>query len=95
MSKILFLSALVSLVGIALIGFFILINGLPLIQQVGIVDFVFNSDWSPLQESFGILTMIVGSITVTLGAIIIAVPLALGGATFLSEFAPPRIRYFF
>jgi phosphate transport system permease protein len=71
-----------------LILVFILLEGLPFIFKVGVRDFLFSSDWRPLQGKFGIYPMILGSLWVTLGAMIIGVPLGLAGAIFLSEFVP-------
>lgn len=71
-----------------LILVFILMEGLPFIFKVGVRDFLFSSDWRPLQGKFGIYPMILGSLWVTLGAMIIGVPLGLAGAIFLSEFVP-------
>ncbi|TAL35480.1 MAG: phosphate ABC transporter permease subunit PstC [Spirochaetes bacterium] len=71
-----------------LIVLFILKEGLPFIFKIGPGNFLFSSDWSPLNGKFGIFAMIVGSLWVTAGALIIGVPLGLAGAIFLSEFLP-------
>ncbi len=86
--KVLFLCAVSSVLAVFIISFFVFYSGLPLIFRTGLGGFIFNSQWAPMQGSFGILPMIAGSIMVTLGALIIAVPLGLGGSIFLAEFAP-------
>jgi len=86
--KVLFLCAFSSVLAVFIITFFVFYSGLPLIFRIGLGDFIFNSQWAPLQGVFGILSMIAGSLLVTLGALVIAVPLGLGGAIFLAEFAP-------
>ena len=86
--KTLFLCAVSSVLAVFIITFFVFYSGLPLIFKTGLGNFIFNSQWAPLRGSFGIFPMIAGSIVVTLGALIIAVPLGLGGAIFLAEFAP-------
>lgn len=48
--------------------------------------------WFPRRNQFDILTLIVGSLIVTGIAILIATPLGLGAAVFLSEYANPRLR---
>jgi phosphate transport system permease protein len=48
--------------------------------------------WRPQQDQLGILSMIAGSILVTLGSVILGVPLAMGGAIFLAEVAPRAVR---
>jgi phosphate transport system permease protein len=88
----LFLMALSALSGLALITIFIVAEGVPLISKVGIFNFVFGTTWAPTQGSFGIFPMIIGSLSVTLGAIILGVPIALCCAIFLAEFAPGIMR---
>jgi phosphate transport system permease protein len=82
--------ALTSTAVLALIALFILIEGLPIISKVGVFDFLFGQRWAPTAGSFGIWPMIVGSISVTIGAIVIGVPLGLACTVFLVEFAPPQ-----
>ncbi len=55
-------------------------------------DFLFTSTWDPVHEIFGALPFIFGTIVSSLLALIIAVPISLGIAIFLSELAPLRIR---
>jgi phosphate transport system permease protein len=51
--------------------------------------------WAPSQGAFGIFPMIIGSVSVTLGATIIGVPIAICCSIFLAEFAPVRLRNIF
>ena len=62
--------------------------------EVGIVDYLFGTKWSPLFEpgSFGVAPLISGTFLITGVALVVAVPLGLGGAIYLSEFARPRVR---
>jgi phosphate transport system permease protein len=54
---------------------------------------VFDSDsWNPRQNAFGITTLLSGSLIVTGIAMLVAVPLGLGAAVYLSEYARPRVR---
>ncbi len=85
----LFIIALSSLCALALIALFIVVEGLPVIFKVGIINFVFGMKWAPSQGFFGIFPMIIGSLVVTLGALLLGVPVALCCSIFLSEFAPP------
>lgn len=90
--KILFLiAACTSILAVALICIFLFANGLPAIDEVGPLKFLFGTDWSPLSNRFGILPMIVGSIYVTAGAIIIGVPIGILCAVFLAEFCPKKL----
>ena len=86
----LFGSALVSVASLGIITFFIFEAGLPLIWRVGLGNFLGNSIWSPSGDpaSFGIAAMILGSVWVTLGAILVGVPLGLAVAIFSAEIAP-------
>lgn len=83
------LMALSSLSALALITAFIILEGLPAISKVGVFDFVFGMEWAPSKGAFGIFPMIVGSLVVTLGAMVLGVPLSLCCRIFLTEFAPP------
>ncbi|WP_418790109.1 phosphate ABC transporter permease subunit PstC [Phosphitispora sp. TUW77] len=89
--KILLISAFVSVITIILIGGFIFKEGFPIIQKVGLSNFLLGKDWYPTRDIFGILPMIVGTFAVTIGALILGVPLGIGTAIFLAEFAPPRV----
>jgi phosphate transport system permease protein len=87
--KILLLIAFSSISILALITFFIFQQGLPLIWKVGPGTFILGGRWVPSQGSFGILPMIIGSFWVTMGSLIVGVPLGLACVIFLSEWTPP------
>jgi len=93
--RVFLLIALSALSVLALITVFILIKGLPIIAKVGIIDFVFGMKWAPSQGDYGIFPMIVGSVSVTLGAAILGVPVAICCSIFLAEFAPATLRNIF
>jgi len=63
-------------------------------REVSIVDYLTGTEWSPLFEppSFGVQPLIVGTLSVTFWAILVAVPFGLGAAIYLSEYARPRTR---
>lgn len=89
-----FLCACVSIVAVLLICYFLFANGIPAIKEIGVFDFLFGTTWAPKNEpaSFGILPMIVGSICVTLGAIVIGVPIGILTAAFLARFCPKPLH---
>jgi len=93
MQTIFFLSALISVAAVIAICLFLFVKGMPAIAEIGFMDFIFNEKWTPTNTpaSYGILSMIVGSIYVTGGAIIIGVPIGLMCAIFLAEFCPGKI----
>ncbi len=93
--RVFLLIALSALSVLALITVFIFIKGVPIIAKVGIKDFVFGMKWAPGQGAYGIFPMIVGSVSVTIGAAILGVPIALCCSIFLSEFAPATLRNIF
>ena len=77
--------------GLALITFFIFKEGLPVLLRVGGREFFLSSDWRPGEGHFGILSMLVGSLVVTAGAMAIGVVASLGLAVVLTQFCPPRL----
>ena len=87
-----FISGIASFVILLAIALFIFIDGMPAFQEIGIIDFLFGTVWRPGQEQYGILTMIVGSIAVTAGSLLLAVPLGVAYAILLAEVAPYRVR---
>jgi phosphate transport system permease protein len=62
--------------------------------EVSIVDFVTGTDWAPLFEPalFGVLPLIIGTLSVTFWAVVVALPFGLGAAIYLSEYASTRTR---
>ncbi|MCL2748008.1 MAG: phosphate ABC transporter permease subunit PstC [Oscillospiraceae bacterium] len=93
--RIFFLLALSSISVLALITVFIVVQGAPIIARVGVIDFVFGMSWAPSQGEYGIFPMIVGSLSVTLGAVVLGVPIGICCSIFLAEFAPVRLRNLF
>jgi phosphate transport system permease protein len=86
-----FLIALSSISILALIAFFIFQQGVPFIWKVGPASFLLGERWFPGHGSFGIFPMIVGSFWVTLGALIVGVPLGVACAVYLCELTPPSV----
>jgi phosphate ABC transporter permease protein PstC len=91
MTVILLISALVSLLSLGMITVFIFQAGLPIMAQIGLGPFLGGTEWNPTGKppSFGILPMILGSVYLTLGALLVGVPLGVAVAVFLAELAPP------
>lgn len=76
---------------VALIFLFLLKEGIPTFLDIPLRQ-LFSSRWYPIEGLFGILPLLVGSLLVTIGAVIIAVPLGLIVAIYLGEFAPIWLR---
>lgn len=90
MQAIFFMMACLSVLSVLLICGFLFSAGLPAIQTIGWLDFLTGLDWRPSNHLFGILPMIVGSLYVTLGALVLGVPVGIVTAVFLAFFCPER-----
>jgi phosphate transport system permease protein len=76
---------------VVLILIFLLREGLPALAEVEFAD-LFGSRWYPIEAHFGLLPLIGGSLLVTLGAALIAIPFGLATAIFIAEIAPRWAR---
>lgn len=88
----LFITAISSVVIILLIIIFIFNEGLPAMESYGFLNFIFGSTWDPSSGQYGVLPMIVGSMGITLLALLFSVPLSLLCAIFMAEIAPQTVR---
>lgn len=89
--KLLLFIAFSAILSLLLITFFIFQQGIPLIFKVGLSNF-FSIHWAPTRGNFGILSMIIGSLMVTAGALVVGIPFGLACAIFLAEFSSPPIQ---
>ncbi|HRY61362.1 MAG TPA: phosphate ABC transporter permease subunit PstC, partial [Candidatus Fermentibacter sp.] len=92
MRTVLLCAGLASLLIVAMTGIFILREAMPAFREVGVWRLLSGSEWRPGQELYGLLPMIAGSGLVTLGAVCLGLPIALGCGIFLAETAPGWIR---
>lgn len=83
--------ALASVFSIGLIGFFLFKEGLPFVWNYGITNFLFGTTWNPTNQIYGIFPMIIGTVLVTILAIVIGAPIGIAVAVFLAEVAPARL----
>lgn len=84
-------AACVSILAVALICAFLFVNSIPALKQIGLGNFLLGRDWQPGNDVYGVFPMILGSIYVTVGAIIIGVPIGVLTAVYLAKFCPPKI----
>lgn len=93
MKYIFLISALASVLAVALICIFLFANGLPAIGKIGVFNFLLGTDWAPtnVPAQYGIFPMILGSLYVTAGAIIIGVPIGIFTAVFMARICPKRL----
>ncbi|MFB3895307.1 MAG: phosphate ABC transporter permease subunit PstC [bacterium] len=92
--KLIALAGITSIILVALIFFLLLKESLSLFTTIPLSDFLGGKYWYPISDpaKFGILPLILGSIVVTLGAMVISIPLGIIGAVYISEIAPDYIR---
>lgn len=92
--KLLFLCALVSVFTMFAILVMLFLGAVSFFQEVSIIEFFTGTQWTPLfkPQHFGILPLLCGTLLVTVIALSVAVPLGLGSAILLSEYAPERTR---
>lgn len=89
---VLFATGLSSIAIIILIILFIFNEGIPAITSIGFFNFVFGMTWAPSNGQYGVFPMVIGTLGITALALLIAVPLSICCAVFLSEIAPPTMR---
>lgn len=89
-----FFIALISLFSLAGIMYFLFAEGAPIFKHVSVSEFIFGLHWYPTEDPpvFGILPLIVGSVTVMLLSGLIAIPLGIMTAAYLSEITSEKIR---
>ena len=92
--KIIFLCGIIAIVFVVLIFGFLLKEGFAFFKEYGVFNFIFGKYWYPSSNpaSYGVFSLIIGSLLVTLGAAIIAVPFGIMTALFIAELAPKGIR---
>jgi phosphate transport system permease protein len=92
--NIFFLSSFTSIFFLLGISFILFKEGLPLFREIDLKSFLWGKSWYPTYNppEFGLLPLILGTLWVTLGALIIAVPLGVSAAIYISELATPKIK---
>lgn len=83
--------SILTTVGIVLV---LVIEAASFFTHVSVIDFLFGTKWMPLfrPQSFGVLPLLMGSLLVAAGAAVVALPIGLASAIYLSEYAHPRVR---
>ena len=93
MSLIFFICGMLSVAFVLFITLFLVVSGVPAIGKIGIFKFLFGTVWASTASDpkFGILPFILTSVYGTFGAVLIAVPVGLLCAIYLSKFAGSRL----
>jgi len=92
--NIFFLSSLSSILFLLGTSFILFKEGLPLFREIDLKTFLWGKSWYPTYNppEFGLLPLLLGTLWTTLGALIIAVPLGVSAAIYISELATPKIK---
>ncbi len=85
------------LVVIILLGILTLLvfTSMPAFKEIRLSEFLFSTNWNPtsyVKSCYGIVSMLVSTFMVTSGALLIAIPLGIGTAAYLSDVATSRVR---
>jgi phosphate transport system permease protein len=91
---VLFFTAFFAVIVVTFILLFLLRDGLPIFVQAGPISFIFGPDWAPtsVEPLYGIFPLIAGTLLVTFGAMVFAVPLSICCAIYIAELASPRMK---
>jgi phosphate transport system permease protein len=92
--SIFFCTAFLAVIVVSFIFLFLIRDGYPIFREVGFLPFLLGMSWAPAaaEPLFGIFPLIVGTLLVTIGAMVFAVPLSLACAIYISELASPRAK---
>ena len=82
-----------AIIFVTLIFIFLLRSGLPTLREVDI-NSILGNRWYPIEDYFGLLPLIGGTLIVTVGAAIVAIPFGIGTAIYIAEIAPNSVREF-
>jgi phosphate transport system permease protein len=77
---------------VVLVGVGLYYKSVPILEKNSLSKLLFSSEWKPFKEAFGFYPFILGTLWITGIAILIALPLSLLTAIYLSEYAPLKIR---
>ena len=80
-----------AIIFVTAIFIFLMKEGLPAFTEVDLSNLV-SSRWYPIEDYFGVLPLLGGSLIVTFGAALFAIPFGIGAAVFISEIAPTWLR---
>lgn len=90
-----------SILAVFAIVFFLLLQSIPAFRQIGFFNFLFGTTWSPTNETlavderFGILPMILGSVVLTATSVLLGGTLAIFTATFVVYYCPKELKQFY
>ncbi len=80
-----------AIIFVGMIFLFLLVESIPALREVGLSNLL-SSRWYPIEDHYGVLPLIGGTLIITIGAMMIALPFGVGTAIYLSEIAPRWLR---
>lgn len=86
-----FACAFLAVVTVVLIFAFTMMQAAPVFTDIGLANF-FSFTWAPTEGHYGILSLAAGTALITVGALVLGVPLGVGTAVYLTEIASARVR---
>lgn len=84
-------SGISAIILVVLIFLFLIREGMPAFLEIPLSS-LFATRWYPIEEYYGLLPLIMGSLIVTIGAAVVSLPLGLATAIFIAEIAPDWVR---
>ena len=86
---------LITVLCVLLITVYLVISGIPAIREIGLIPFLFGTEWESTasEAKFGILPFILTSVYGTAGAIVLGVPIGFFAAVYLSKVASSKVRH--
>ncbi|MHB1376088.1 MAG: phosphate ABC transporter permease subunit PstC [Candidatus Humimicrobiaceae bacterium] len=92
-TRFIYFNGLISILVLTLILIFLVYNSFKFLTQYSVFDFLTGTRWAPTStEKYGLVPLLAGSSIVTIGAILIALPLGIGAAIYIGELAPRFLR---
>jgi phosphate transport system permease protein len=83
---------LITMLLVVVMGIGLFIKSAPIFENYSLSELLFSSSWKPMKGEFGFFPFIMGTLWVTAFAVIIAVPVSLLTAIYLTEYAKPNVR---
>lgn len=96
MKNIFIISSTISILSIVVIAAFIFKGGFPFIAEYGLLKFLLGKDWLPTNSpgEFGIFSMVLGSVYITIGALVLSVPIGIFTSVYLAKFCNKKYYKF-
>jgi len=76
---------------------FLLKESIPFFKEHGVIDFLFGTSWDPtsgVEEKYGIIPLFISTLMVSVGSLVISMPIGIGAAIFFSEYSKGKISDF-